>query len=123
MEESGTMIKLTNSNWVTWKPMMEDIFYCKDLHEPIEGDAAKLESMSDAEWKKMNRKVIGTIRQWVDDSVFHHMSNETNAREFWTKLESLFEKKTLAKKAFLIKELINVKYKDGLSVVEHLNNF
>ncbi|KAM1738797.1 hypothetical protein ACFX11_014582 [Malus domestica] len=123
MEGSGTMIKLTNSNWVTWKPRMEDILYCKDLHEPIEGDAAKPESMSDAEWKKMNRKAIGTIRQWVDDSVFHHVSNETNAREFWTKLESLFEKKTPAKKAFLIKELINVKYKDGLSVAEHLNNF
>ncbi|KAM1052978.1 hypothetical protein ACFX2C_000527 [Malus domestica] len=117
------MIKLTNSNWVTWKPRMKDILYCKDLHEPIEGDAAKPESMSDAEWKKMNRKVIGTIRQWVDDSVFHHVSNETNAREFWTKLESLFEKKTSTKKAFLIKELINVKYKDGLSVAEHLNNF
>ncbi|KAM1487717.1 hypothetical protein ACFX2I_001756 [Malus domestica] len=123
MEGSGTMIKLTNSNWVTWKPRMEDILYCKDLHEPIEGDAAKPESMSDAEWKKMNRKAIGTIRQWVDDSVFHHVSNETNAREFWMKLESLFEKKTPAKKAFLIKELINVKYKDGLSVAEHLNNF
>ncbi|KAM2683111.1 hypothetical protein EV1_044763 [Malus domestica] len=123
MEGSGTMIKLTNSNWVTWKPRMEDILYCKDMHEPIEGDAAKPESMSDAEWKKMNRKAIGTIRQWVDDSVFHHVSNETNAREFWTKLESLFEKKTPAKKAFLIKELINVKYKDGLSVAEHLNNF
>ncbi|KAM1574388.1 hypothetical protein ACFX1Z_043726 [Malus domestica] len=37
---------------------MEDILYCKDLHEPIEGDAAKPESMSDAEWKKMNRKNI-----------------------------------------------------------------
>ncbi|KAM1465599.1 hypothetical protein FF1_044120 [Malus domestica] len=72
MEGSGTMIKLTNFNWVTWKPRMEDILYCKDLHEPIEGDAAKPESMSDAEWKKMNRKAIGTIRQWVDYSVFHH---------------------------------------------------
>ncbi|KAM1107122.1 hypothetical protein ACFX2B_003881 [Malus domestica] len=95
----------------------------KDLHEPIEEDAAKPESMSDAEWKKMNCKAICTIRQWVDDCVFHHVSNETNARKFWTKLESLFEKKTLAKKAFLIKKLINVKYKDDLSVAEHLNNF
>ncbi|KAM2780700.1 hypothetical protein COP1_015809 [Malus domestica] len=123
MEGSGTMIKLTNSNWVTWKTRMKDILYCKDLHEPIEGDAAKLKSMSDAEWKKMNRKAIGTIRQWVDDSAFHHVSNETNASKFWTNLESLFEKKTPAKKAFLIKELIHVKYKDGLSVAEHLNNF
>ena len=117
------MIKLNNSNWVTWKPRMEDILYCKDLHEPIEGAKARPETMSDAEWTKMNRKAIGNIRQWVDDSVFHHVSNETEAHSLWEKLESLFEKKTAAKKAFLIKELINMKYKDGLSVTEHLNNF
>ena len=79
---------------------MEDILYCKDLHEPIEGVEAKLEGTSDANWKKMNRKAIGHIREWVDDSVFHHVANETDAHELWKKLESLFEKKTAAKKAF-----------------------
>jgi hypothetical protein len=41
----------------------------------------------------------------------------------WKKLESLFEKKTAAKKAFLFKELVNMKYRDGISVTEHMNNF
>ncbi|KAM2547237.1 hypothetical protein TB1_018567 [Malus domestica] len=123
MEGSVTMIKLTNSNWVPWKPKIENILYCNDLHEPIEEVAATPKSMSDVKWKKMNCKAIGTIRQWVDDCVFHYVFNETNAREFWMKLESLFEKKNPTKKAFLIKELIKVKYKDGLSVAEHLNNF
>ncbi|KAM1331723.1 hypothetical protein EV1_043805 [Malus domestica] len=71
MEGIGTMIKLTNFNWVTWKPRMKDILYCKDLHEPIEGDAAKPESMSDAEWKKMNRKNIinqlATMKMTIDE--------------------------------------------------------
>ena len=71
----------------------------------------------------MNRKAIGHIRQWVDDSVFHHVSNETDAYALWGKLESFFEKKAATKKVFLIKELINVKYKDGMSVAEHSNNF
>ena len=68
-------------------------------------------------------KAIGHIRLWVDDRVFHHVSNETDAHALWGKLESLFEKKTAAKKDFLIKELINVKYKDGMNVAEHLKNF
>ncbi|KAM5588228.1 hypothetical protein ABKV19_006591 [Rosa sericea] len=124
MESSrSTMIRLNHSNWITWKPRMEDILYCKDLHEPIEGEEAKPEGTSVPTWTKMNRKAIGHIREWVDDSVFHHVSNETNAHELWLKLTSLFEKKTAAKKTFLIKELVNMKYKDGVRVTEHLNNF
>ena len=68
------MMKLTRSNWVTWKSRMEDMLYCKDLHEPIEGINSKPENMSDANWTKMNRKTIGTIRQWVDESIYHHVS-------------------------------------------------
>ncbi|KAL6208144.1 hypothetical protein ACLB2K_019095 [Fragaria x ananassa] len=52
-----------------------------------------------------------------------YSANETDAHELWKKLESLFEKKTAAKKAFLIKELVNMKYSDGVRVTEHLNNF
>ena len=32
--------------------------------------------MNDDAWKKLYRKTIGNIRQWFDDDVFHHMSNE-----------------------------------------------
>ena len=108
------MVRLNHSNWITWKPRMKDILYCKDLHEPIEGVEAKPEGTSDANWKKINHKAIGHIREWVDDSVFHHVANETDAHELWKKLESLFEKKTATKKAFLIKELVNMKYSDGV---------
>ncbi|KAL6179068.1 hypothetical protein ACLB2K_050584 [Fragaria x ananassa] len=80
-EDKGTMIKLTHTNWVTWKPRMEDILYCKDMHEPIEGVAGKPADMADNKWQKLHRKTVGTIRQWVDDFVFHHVSEETDAEE------------------------------------------
>jgi hypothetical protein len=66
---------------------MEDILYCKDLHEPIEGVSGRPAEMTNAAWTKLNRKAIGHIREWVDESVFHHVSNETNAQELWKKLE------------------------------------
>ena len=46
----STMIKLTTSNYLIWKLMMEDVLYCKDLHDPIKGDSAKPSDMSDRDW-------------------------------------------------------------------------
>ena len=43
----NTMVKLSASNYSIWKPMMEDVLYCKDLHDAIAGDSAKPSDMSD----------------------------------------------------------------------------
>lgn len=55
-------------------------------------------------------------------NVLCHISKETNVIPLWSKLKSLFEKETESKKAFLIKEVVNMKYKEGLSVAIHWNN-
>ncbi|KAL9260610.1 Retrovirus-related Pol polyprotein from transposon TNT 1-94-like protein [Drosera capensis] len=123
MDGSGTMIKLTNNNSQIWKSKMEDLLYCKDLYEPVEGDSAKPEGMSESDWTKCNRKAVGTIRQWLDDSVYHHVASETSAHKLWKKLESLYEQKTAANKTFLIRKLVNLKFREGTSVAEHLNEF
>ena len=80
------MVSLNGKNYMIWKAKMEDILYCKDLYSPIEGE--KPEAMSEDDWKKLNRKTIGVIRQWLDDNVFHHVSKETTALALWKKLES-----------------------------------
>ena len=103
----NTMVKLSASNYSIWKPMMEDVLYCKDLHEPIEGDSLKPSDMSDRDWEKLNRKTIGCIRQCIDVSVFHHVSQETNVEALWEKLRSLYERKT----AFIARKLVNLKLK------------
>ena len=125
MEESSgaAMIRLTSSNYSIWKPIMEDILYCKDLYAPIDGDKSKPKDMSEAEWKIMHRKTIALIRQWVDQSVFHHVSQETDATELWKKLESMYKRKIAQNKATLIRRLINLKYKNGHSVAEHTSDF
>lgn len=53
---------------------MEDILYCKDLHDPIVGDSARPSNVTEKDREEMHRKTIGYIRQWVDLSVFHHVS-------------------------------------------------
>ena len=119
----NTIVKLLASNYSIWKPMMEDVLYCKDLHGPIEGDSVKPSDMSDRDWRKLNRKNIGCIRQCIDVSVFHHVSQETNAKALWEKLRSLYERNTAQNKASIARKLANLKFKEGKSIVEQLSEF
>ncbi|KAA8529366.1 hypothetical protein F0562_033835 [Nyssa sinensis] len=105
------------------RPKMEDILYSKDLYEPIEGDTAKPKNMDAEKWKRLHRKIIGNIRQWLDDSAFSHVSNETDAHVLWKKLEARYEQKTSTNKAFLIRKLVNMKFKEGGPIADHLNKF
>ena len=73
------MIKLATSNYSIWKTKIEDILYCKELFEPIECRGYKPVTTTEDDWKKLNRKTIRQIRQWVDQSVFHHVANEVDA--------------------------------------------
>ena len=53
---------VTVSNYLIWKPMMEDLRHCKDLHNPIEFQGTKPNKTGAKEWKKLSKKAAGTIR-------------------------------------------------------------
>ena len=78
MEESSTcMIKLKSWNYGIWKSRMQDLLYMKDLHEPIEGEETRLADLNDKKWTQLNQKVVGTIRSWIDQSVYHYVTKES----------------------------------------------
>lgn len=102
---------------------MMDLIYFKDLYAPLYGDKGKPEDVSDMQWDVLNRKTVALIRNWVEESIYSHIENETNAYNLWKKLEAMYERKTAQNKASLIRRLVNLKYKDGRSVTEHLSDF
>ena len=110
------MIKLTATNYSLWKPRMEDLLNCRDLFDLIEEKGVKPASVKDEDWKKLNKKTIGQIRQWIDHSVFHHVAQETDVYELWQKLESMFQAKTARNKALMMRRLVNLKLRSGTSV-------
>ncbi|CAH9127834.1 unnamed protein product [Cuscuta epithymum] len=120
---SGAMIMLTATNYTLWKPRMEDFLSCKDLFDPIEMKGINSDPAKSTEWKKINRKTIGQIRQWIDHSVFHHVAQETDAYALWKKLEDMYQAKTARNKALLMRRLVNMKLKSGTSVAEHTSQF
>ena len=46
-----------------------------------------------------------------------------DAYELWMKLVGLYGCKTTQNKALLIRKLMNIKYKEGCFVIEHLSSF
>lgn len=120
---SDTMIRLTSTNYNMWKPRMEDLLNLKDLGEPLENKGVKPTAMTDDVWTRMNKKTVAQIRQWIDHSVFHHVSKETNAYKLWEKLQSMYQAKTARNKTLLMRRLVNHKLRSGTSTAEHMSQF
>ena len=90
----------------------------KDLHESIEGEEARPADLDDKKLAQLNQKVVGTIRSWIAQSVYHHTSTESKADVLWRKLEKIYEHPTIYNKANLMKRLVNLKYKERRSITE-----
>lgn len=120
---SRAMIMLTATNYTLLKPRMEDFLSCRDLFDPIEMMGVNPDPPKSIEWKKMNRKTIGQIRQWIDHSVFHHVAQEIDAYALWKKLENMYQAKTARNKALLMRRLVNMKVKNETSIAEHTSEF
>ena len=58
-------------------------------------------TISDEDWKKLDRKAKSTIRLCVSDSVLLNVSGEATMKTLWDKLGTLYESKSLVNKLFL----------------------
>ena len=119
---TSKMISLNGTNYQAWKGNMEDLLYIKEYRKPVFAET-KPDDKSDDDWWVLHRQACGFIRQWVDDNVLHHISDETHARTLWQKLEELYARKEGTNKMFLIKQLMNLRYREGAPVANHVNAF
>jgi len=84
---TSRMILLNGTNYQAWKGKMEDLLYMKEYWKPVFAKA-KPDDKSDDEWRVLHRQACGFSRQWVDDNVLNHISEETHARTLWQKSNS-----------------------------------
>ena len=88
-----SMIKLNSMNYSTWKCMMEDLLYCKDLYKPIQLQEKPLNTLDD-DWDVEHRKTIVYMRRWMDPTLHEHIYDETKVDVVSKKLENIFSRKT-----------------------------
>ena len=51
------------------------------------------------------------------------MANDTNAHEMWQKPSGLYERKSALNRTSLMRKIVNLKYRDGESMVKHVSTF
>ena len=106
------MKKLNGVNFAPWKSQMEDILILKDQCFPIEGATKKPSTMVDEDWKKLDKKAIATIRQYLEKNMYFNVAKEKTTESLQKKLHDLYEKNTKENKVFLMKKLYNLKMKE-----------
>lgn len=99
---------------------MKDLLFVNKMHLPV-FSTQKPEEKSDVDWEFEHNQVCGYIRQFVEDNVYNHISGITHARTLWEKLEELYASKTGNNKLFYLTKLMQVKYQEGTTVADHLN--
>ena len=74
--------KFNGQSFELWKLKMEDLLVDKDQWITVD-PGTKPTTMSDEEWKKLDRKAKSTIQLCVSDSVLLNVSGEATTKNLW----------------------------------------
>lgn len=102
---------------------MENMVSWKDLYDPLEHAGVKPTDIKVDDWKKLNRKAVGLIRQCIGEEVFHQVAR----RQMLTLRERnrmmMYHSNASRNKTLLMRRLVNLKLQSGNSVVGHSSEF
>jgi hypothetical protein len=80
-------------------------------------------AMSDEDWDILDRKALGSICLCLAPSVAFNISTKKTTKDLTSNMAKLYEKPSASNKVFLMKHLFNLKMIEGVSLVDHLNEF
>ena len=116
------MVCLNGTNYHLWKGKMKDLLFVKKLHLSLFA-TEKPKDKTDEEWKIEHQQVCGFIRQYVEDNVYNHITNKEYEKSLCQKIKTLYASSTGNNKLYLLNSLMNWRYKEGISISDHLNYF
>ena len=120
--------KSDGQNFHLWKFKMQMVLEDKDLWDIVSGEEVEPSgqgSTDDAARGKCHqrsRTAMATICLLLSDSQLLLVRSAKTAKDAWLKLESHYEKKSLANKLFLRRKYLTTMLLDGDRMIDHVNN-
>jgi hypothetical protein len=122
---------LNKSNYDTWKIQVEALLIRNDTWSYVSGEKPKPEITGEGEaravteeeqkkWIAADRKAKSDLILAMNASELRQIRSCETSREIWMKLESIYESKGPARKATLLKQLIQHKMREDDDVREHV---
>ena len=75
------------------------------------------------DWDEMDEVARSTIMLMLSKSVYFNVKEMKTSYELWQKLCDLYEQKSAASQVYWLKQLVDLKMKDGTPMSSHLNEF
>ena len=107
-----------------WKFSMRMFLLGRDLWEIVEGSETVNEHATELEQRKFKRRenhALANICLSIVPSLHIYVRSCKTAKEAWDNLERRFEEKSLTRKIEYRRKLYAVKFSDGMSMIEHVN--
>ncbi|KAJ9557170.1 hypothetical protein OSB04_011784 [Centaurea solstitialis] len=113
--------KFDGQDFGWWKMQIEDLLCQKDLDQALTGTKPK--KIGDAEWAALDRKALSVIRFTLAKNVAFNIVKETTTCGLMKALSNMYEKPSASNKVFLIRQLVNTRMREGMSVTSYINEF
>jgi transposase InsO family protein len=116
--------KFDGTNFHTWKFKMQMVLEDRELWEVVSGEVKLEQCVSESDqtvYRKKSRKALAIICLAMEDAQLPLVRSATGAYDAWSKLESHFEKKSLANKLFLRRRFFTTMMDEGDDVLAHIN--
>ncbi|GJZ27539.1 retrovirus-related pol polyprotein from transposon TNT 1-94 [Tanacetum coccineum] len=75
------------------------------------------------DWTLLDRQALGVVRISLAKNIAYNVVNENITYNLFKALSNMYEKPSASNKVFLIRQLVNMKMKEGASVADHVNEF
>ena len=111
------------NNFEIWKVKMHDLLVQQGVVKALLGKAKQPASITDEDWDEMDARALSAIPLCLDDDVLFNIITEKTVVNLWSKMESMYIKKSLMNKIFLKRQLYSLCMKEGMKIADHLNTF
>ena len=108
-------------NFADWQARMEGLLTTLGLWDTLQ--EKKPDDLQDRAWEKELVEAVSNIRMCVSTGVRNHLTGLKTPKEIWTKLESLYQAKTLTSKIYAQQAFYGLRMQEGGDLVNHLTVF
>ncbi|MCO5602951.1 hypothetical protein L7F22_057092 [Adiantum nelumboides] len=115
--------KLDGTNFPFWKKQIWQVLVQKKQVKPLNLKGGRPKGMAKDEWEELDELACSTIMLTLTKNVYFNVAKETIAYGVWQKLCGMYKKQSATSQIYCLKKLVDLKMKEGIAMLNHLNEF
>ncbi|QHO13669.1 Retrovirus-related Pol polyprotein [Arachis hypogaea] len=105
-------------NFGLWQIQVKDVLIQLGLHKALK---EKISGMKDEEWEELDLRAASSIRLCLAKNVLANVQATKTVKEFWDKLEGLYQVKGISNRLLLKEQFHNLRMDHNVKISDHLS--